>query len=595
MKNKSLVFGLLFISAMLMAQTAPQRVPARRGIFAVVQPNGDTLHIQLVGDEWWHVNLTADGYVIKKDKRDYWCYARWGRTYTDKRGNTRRQVNATCRIAQDADRRSACTQRWLSRHGTKLHNETAQRCPRRIVPGDPRTPNIDSLIALDREERLTSIRRGIMSTPGIGRLTLTPRVLVIMANFADYTFTTTKAQVDSLFNAVSPLQTKVPTTTYTHGSVATYFHDQSLGQYRPRFDIVGPVNLSKSYSYYGAGGGAGSHATEMINEACSLVNGDVDFTQFDSDGDNYIDLVFVLYAGFGQNDEYYIDDEFELDVSNLVWPHYSRNGYGTFDGKKLRAYECSNELDGFFSHPGSLITAGTGVLVHEFSHGMGLPDVYLGGTQYMGSWDLMDYGCYNGDTYIPSAYNGFQRWFCGWSRPILLNSPDDITLRPISQSGDFGLITSDGQLCDSLSTNWHWIVENRQPQGWDEYAHGQGLILYQMKYHNDWGTSTNSGTEGCRLLPADGVLRSGGYVGKQGDCYPYDDLNSILIAPNYPITAIQQEANGDISLKVCGGRQTPTENVEMNPNTQSTSWHKVLRDGVLYIERDGQVYSVMGK
>lgn len=595
MKNKSLVFGLLFISAMLMAQ-APQRVPARRGVFPVVQPNGDTLHIQLVGDEWWHVNMTADGYVIKQNKHDYWCYARWGRTYTDQRGNSHRRVIATCRIAQDANQRSQCTQRWLERHGAKLHNETAQRCPRRIVPGDPRTPNIDSLIALDREERQAQMKRASMSSPGIGCLTLTPRVLVIMANFSDYTFTTTKAQVDSLFNAVNPLQTKVDAiTSYTHGSVATYFHDQSLGQYRPQFDIVGPVNLSKSYSYYGAGGGSGTHATEMINEACSLANNDVDFTQYDNDNDNYIDLVFVLYAGFGQNDKDYIDDDFGLNVASLVWPHYSTGGYGTFDGKELRAYECSNELDGYFSHPGSLIPAGTGVLVHEFSHGMGLPDVYLGNTQYMGSWDLMDYGCYNGDTYIPSAYNGFQRWFCGWSRPVLMNSQDDITLRPISQSGDFGLITSDGQPCDSLSTSWHWIIENRQPQGWDEYASGQGLILYQMKYHSGWGRSTNYNTEGCRLLPADGVLRSSGYVGKQGDCYPYGDLDSILIAPNYPITAIQQEANGDITFKVCGGKQTPTENVKAATNTQSASWRKMLRSGALYIERNGQVYSVIGK
>ena len=95
---------LLLLSALLplcLSAQAPSRVPASPGAIEKVQPNGDTLHIRLVGDEWKHWTVTEDGYKIAPNKRGYYCYIRNGRT--------------TCRKAHDANQRSKSEQRWLKK------------------------------------------------------------------------------------------------------------------------------------------------------------------------------------------------------------------------------------------------------------------------------------------------------------------------------------------------------------------------------------------------------------------------------------------------------------------------------------------------
>lgn len=482
-------------------------------------------------------------------------------------------------------------------------------CPMRIVKGDPRNNGQEQqMIQADHQRRLAEVQDAAMHTPGIGTLTLPPRVLVIMVNFSNYTFSTTREEADSTFNAKKSISTflgpKGGNISLPHGSVATYFDDQSLGQYRPQFDVVGPVTLSGTYAYYGAGTGTSARPKEMVKEACGLVDKEVDFTQYDADKDGYIDLVFVYFAGFGENDGNYIDTKFVPTITDLVWPHYSTiSGSNKFDGKILRAYECCNELDGYYSqyNPKCLVPSGSGILVHEFSHGMGLPDVYLGADQFMGTWDLMDYGCYSGGTFIPTPYNGYQRWFCGWAQPKMMNCIKNDTLRPITESGDFGVITANGTVNGPHNGGTeYWIIENHQYTGWDVVAQDSGLLLYHMKYHSAWSSSTNyDNRKGCILLPADGTLRyqyeGDWFVGKPGDCYPYETLDSITtIVDKYPITKIKQESNGNITFKVCGGWPIPTGLGEMGEEARGLKGEKVWRNGTLYIRRGNKLYTITG-
>lgn len=96
--SKNLLLLIALLPICLSAQE-PSRVPAYPGIIEKVQPNGDTLHIRLVGDEWKHQVTTEDGYTIALNKRGYYCYVRNQRT--------------TCRKAHDANQRSRREQRWL--------------------------------------------------------------------------------------------------------------------------------------------------------------------------------------------------------------------------------------------------------------------------------------------------------------------------------------------------------------------------------------------------------------------------------------------------------------------------------------------------
>lgn len=431
--------------------------------------------------------------------------------------------------------------------------------PPRVCPGDQ--PDAAVLAAYEAqraelEQQAMAPERAAAALPGIGVRSIFPRVPVIMVNFQNQTFITTREQTDSLFNAVNKMQVTIGSTTIPYGSVAQYFDDQSLGAYRPQFDVVGPYTLSSNYSNYGS---SNSATQNMIAEACQLADGDVDFSQYDSDNDGYVDLVFVYFAGYGENDKNYLSGKI-ADINGLVWPHFSSTSTSaTFDGKRIYGYECSNELDGYYSYNSGAgtnypVVAGIGVLVHEFSHGMGLPDVYSGTTQYMGLWSLMDYGCYAGATYCPAGYTGYERWFMGWSSPKALNRCQNVTLNPLGSSGEFGVVTSNGSMPSKANEGTYWVVENRQKKDWDRYLPKAGLIAYKIQYHSSWRAGANSGTQGYVLVPADGMLRDGdGYVGKAGDCYPYQSTTSINVAPNYPITDITRNANGTISLKVLGG------------------------------------------
>lgn len=93
---------LLFLSFLLplrLSAKEPSRVPAYPGVIEKVQPNGDTLHVRLVGDERKHWTTTEDGYKIALNKRGYYCYLR--------------NEHLTCRKAHDAAHRSKCEEKWL--------------------------------------------------------------------------------------------------------------------------------------------------------------------------------------------------------------------------------------------------------------------------------------------------------------------------------------------------------------------------------------------------------------------------------------------------------------------------------------------------
>lgn len=184
--------------------------------------------------------------------------------------------------------------------------------------------------------------------------------------------------------------------------------------------------------------------------------------------------VFILYAGHGEND---------TRNSNLIWPHMSQlagytDGTLTLDGVTINTYACTSELQA----DGSL--AGIGTFCHEFSHCMGFPDMYDttdGGNNYgMGSWDLMDYGSYNDDTYTPAGYTGYEKMVCGWTTPVELDSDTTITdMQPLADMGQTYIIYNKG------NANEYYILENRQLTGYDAALPGAGLLIEHIDYDPD--------------------------------------------------------------------------------------------------------------
>ena len=65
------VWGMVYSAS---AQNRPSRVPAYQGVIERIQPNGDTVHVRLHGDERKHWMTLEDGKTLVKENQDGYIY-----------------------------------------------------------------------------------------------------------------------------------------------------------------------------------------------------------------------------------------------------------------------------------------------------------------------------------------------------------------------------------------------------------------------------------------------------------------------------------------------------------------------------------------
>ena len=309
--------------------------------------------------------------------------------------------------------------------------------------------------------------------------------LIILVQFSDLSFKDghDNALFNSIANEVGYNQNGF------NGSVHDYFDAQSRGQFDLTFDVVGPITISKRYSYYGGNDqwGNDKHPGEMVKEACQAADSEVNFADFDWNGDGELEQVFILYAGFGEAD---YDDE------NTIYPHewnLDSEGTGTItiDGVKIDTYACGPELQ-----PGSFTWQlnGLGTICHEFSHCLGYPDMYDTAYQNigMGSWDLMDMGSYNGESFCPAGFTSYERMVAGWLQPTELTEAVEVkSLKALSEGGESYVMYNDGHKDE------YFLLENRVQSGWDEDIPGEGLLIIHVDYdENLWYYNAVNTTSG---------------------------------------------------------------------------------------------------
>lgn len=407
-------------------------------------------------------------------------------------------------------------------------------------------------------------------------LNIAPRGLIILVNFADLAFTETIEEMDSMHNAKNytrDYEYVYRGNTYqvsSEGSARQYFYDASFGQYNPQFDVIGPVTVSREYAYYGKNNvntQFDQRPWEMVKEACVIADTllDVDFTQYDNDNDDIVDFVYVIYAGYGEADG---------GGANTIWPHsYQLSAAGAYcrlDGVRIDLYACGNEIDYYTKKH-----TGIGTFCHEFSHVLGLPDLYTTEGQThktLGEWSILDYGPYNNDGNTPPAYSAYERFFMGWLTPEVIVDSANIRLEELNSSQRALLISTEDKHNlignDPKSTRFY-LLENRQQQGWDTYLPGHGLMLTYVQYNaTRWQENTVNNTSrsmGVDLIEADGKTPNSsgtGYLGKATDLFPAGATSYTQIT-DHAIEDIE-EIDGLIYFKYRGGAiETDVENIEM--------------------------------
>mgnify|MGYP002614704981 CR=1 FL=1 len=386
--------------------------------------------------------------------------------------------------------------------------------------------------------------------------------LIILVNFKDRKFLSEHDE-DYYGHLANDLDFSSPDG--HRGSIRDYFLAQSEGQFDLTFDVVGPIELQYNMEYYGGHSpysdahdkNPGAMIAEAIRGAASKLGNNMD--AYDWFGDGSVDQVFVLYAGYG---------EATGGGDNTVWPHRSSINAIRVGGKSVSVYACSNELNTDDT------PCGIGTFCHEFSHCLGLPDLYdtqYGGNYGMGTWDLMNSGCYNGDGYRPCGYSGYERNFCGWREPKYLTENTRVdNLKGLSDGGDYYIIKNDAY------SDEYYILENRTQTGWDSDLYGSGLLITHIDYNQTlWAYNLVNSTfdngwisndhERYAMFLADNSTNEYSSIDIAGDVYPYNRNNAladyttpaaILYHPNKngslymnkPVTNITRNSDNTISF-----------------------------------------------
>lgn len=454
-------------------------VPAKKFPVYVNQSDGKTLTIFLFGDENFHFYCTEDGMPVVKFTNNYY--------YADYKDN---DIVSSNILAHNPYERSQNEIEYINSSKNYLTSLIQNKWEKSI---HKLHKNINEFIGTNKNQ----------SPQYIGK----KKGIVLLVDFENVSMTGENPLSDYLkmFNQIG----------YSNdnhiGSVHDYFYDQSFGLFDLTFDVVGPIKLSKKYGYYGQNSdafGSDKYAASMIIEACNAVDATVNFSDYDWNGDGIVETVFVVYAGYGEN---------ASSDASTIWPHKSSlsgrasvgdgSGALTLDGVTIDVYACSSELAGAVGYNKN----GIGTACHEFSHCLGLPDLYdtdYSGAFGMNKWDVMDAGSYsgpNGRGEVPYGYSAFERAIAGWLELEKLENDSWYALQPLNDYAHAYIINN------AANENEFFVLENHQSNKWFSYVGGQtnlhGMMITHVDYDEKaWKSNTVNGSRSHMresIVPAD--------------------------------------------------------------------------------------------
>lgn len=471
-------------------------VPAAPMVRTLSNPDGTTIQARQWGDEWYHGWETLDGYTIVKDELGFWCYAE-----------------------PDVER------------GLVPSSVRANGAPLRTVPPHVRPPR-EFLDRIDemRQTAVSELRTDM--GPSVGHFP------VFLITFNDRQPTYTQGNFNNLLFGDSPDTAVVS----GPGTMKNFYEDVSFGQYSVQGVVGGWYTAPKSHDYYGENlpiwGGTDAHAAELVAEAVLAADAaGFDWTPYDANNDGYVDVVAVVHQGTGEEEGVDPNDIWSHSWSLAGAKYWLNDGPGpihTWDGKIVNRYIIMPELLGVAGRDDYAGMATVGVFCHEYGHAIGLPDLYDTdySSQGIGNWGLMGGGSWNwvrrpGDS--PAYMTAWSRVQMGWLTPQLVSSSTQVTVPGIQVSG------TAFQLLDGPE---HFLLENRQPDGFDAALPGHGLLIWHID-DNVWGNS-NDAHRMVDLEEADGLdhldktRAQGGNRGDAGDPYPGSTNNQAFTATSYP-------------------------------------------------------------
>lgn len=456
-----------------------------------IQADGSEVILRLWGDEYVHGWETQDGFTaIHNPATGYWDFA-----VRDKTGH-------------------------LKSSGLPLNSDA-----------EPASAHLRPTAVAQNEIRAASGAPALGDTvanvpPPFG--TGTSKVLFIMVAFSDEACTFTDAQMQAnLFGgaATGP------------GDLDDYFREVSYGKLNMVGTVEGGVagcyTLPDTQSTYD---NTPNNDEKLVKDAVDLANADVDFSDYDNDGNGLVDVLGIIYAGGGAHDgcDAAADDE--------LWPHSS--GLGTdkaVDGVAVRNFIIQSEITYAISDFVCDEMQTIGLFAHEFGHAIGIPDLYdtddsssgihkwsTMASQYVSTVNLAD---------TPPHYDAWSKSFEGWTTPVdMTTHSGEVVLGQASETDDvIRLLPNDGGVETNAlpgGDNEYFLLENRQQTGFDAGLAGCGVLIWHIDEEKGGNQLEGHDAVNHRLVDleeADGLDELDGTgAADAGDPYPGSTNNQLF-------------------------------------------------------------------
>jgi M6 family metalloprotease-like protein len=443
--------------------------PVAGEVFPVKQPDGTLIQVRVWGDEFYRVVESLDGYTLVRDPASgAACYARLSGD-----GNELISTGVPAEAAPPAGA------------GLAPHIRISPAFAKAKIAA-----NRAVAAAGEAEARAAMVSRGAMRLqPACGGAV---RGIVLLVDFSDEPWTIPPANVDNYCNQVG----------YTgygnNGSIRDYFSDVSDGNLTyTNFVPTAYYRAAHPKTYYEDPGiSFGYRGRELVLEALAdLDDQGFDFSQYDSNGDGYVDAVNCFYAGYRGS-----------VWAEGLWPHswvvnFSADGVQTY---KYQITDLQNSL--------TLRT-----FCHENGHMLCYwPDLYdydppgPEDSAGVGKFCIMCAGTSSTNPQQPCAY---MKYISGWATTTILATPQT----GLSVPSDFNAVYKYEH--PSLA-NEYYLIENRQQTGRDSGLPDAGLAIWHV------------------------------------DEFGSNDLQDMTFARHYLVTLVQADGNWDLEHNVNIGDST---------------------------------------
>ncbi|MBO4370120.1 MAG: M6 family metalloprotease domain-containing protein, partial [Paludibacteraceae bacterium] len=355
------------------------------------------------------------------------------------------------------------------------------------------------------------------------------KFLVILVEFTDKSFSKSQAEFSNMLNQSNFNGT---------GSTADFYKASSWNQFKPTFDVWGPVRVNMTSA------AARESTPTMVYYACQMIEAQgCDFTQYDTDNDGIVDNVYCFFAGY---------DRAQGGDDNCIWSHassiYWKHQYAP-DGKWINGYGCSSELKG--NSGKNRVNIGT--FTHEFGHVIGLPDFYItsGSGHSPGSWDTMAGGCYSNDSQSPPLFSAYEREMLGWCTIPTLPS-GTVTIPNLQDSKN-----TPGYRVNTSKNNEWYILEYRVKTQYQNYGlPSNGMLIWHVdRSLSGWNSNNPNGTSGhpgydvfdCNNNGTYGNVNNGDSPFNTNVMWPFGGRNSVNLVDWQGQTAISLNSITDHS------------------------------------------------